>query len=157
AASAVASSRKNSSVYRPGAITWRCRPLNSSTQMIQRLTANARRIRCCASCRQPRLPMSVPRAGVAISSPNGVTRFWSGIRLSARRQGSALEGLQESLGLQRRHAASAGGRGRLPEGVIGDVAGGKDAGDGGLRGAGHDLDVVVGQELELAAEERGVR
>src|SRR5438309_581313 len=31
-----------------------------------------------ASCNRPRLPIHAPRAGVATSSPNGVTRFWSG-------------------------------------------------------------------------------
>src|SRR5262245_57578836 len=35
-----------------------------------------------SSCRQPRLPISVPRASTAISSPNGVTRFCSGTRSS---------------------------------------------------------------------------
>src|SRR5262245_49836680 len=37
-------------------------------------------MRRCSSCRQPRLPMSVPRASTAISSPKGVTRFCSGTR-----------------------------------------------------------------------------
>src|SRR5919198_3477333 len=32
-----------------------------------------------SSCRQPRLPYTSPRAGWAISSPNGVTRFCSGM------------------------------------------------------------------------------
>ena len=33
----------------------------------------------CSSCRQPRLPYTSPRSGVAISSPSGVTRFCGGI------------------------------------------------------------------------------
>src|SRR4051812_4027908 len=36
-------------------------------------------MRPASSCRQPRLPYTSPRAGSAISSPNGVTRFCRGI------------------------------------------------------------------------------
>ncbi len=43
------------------AITWRWRPLNSSTQWIQRLSRQSRRIWPSPSCNSPRLPMSVPR------------------------------------------------------------------------------------------------
>src|SRR5262249_42534872 len=35
-----------------------------------------------ASCRWPRLPIRSPRASVTMSSPNGVTRFWSGMTRS---------------------------------------------------------------------------
>ena len=75
----MASSRKNNSVYRPGVITWRRRPLNSSRQAIQARCAWDFRIRPEASCRMPRLPIRAPRAGVAISSLKGVTRFWRGM------------------------------------------------------------------------------
>src|SRR6185436_8486109 len=61
-------------------MTVRCQPLNSSTQWIQRRPTKRRRMRRRSSCRQPRLPISVPRASTAISSPEGVTRFCSGTR-----------------------------------------------------------------------------
>src|SRR5881409_1503315 len=64
----------------------RRRPLNSSRQTIQRRLANGRTIRWVVSWRQPpRLPISVPRSGVAISSPNGVTRFCRGNESGGRR------------------------------------------------------------------------
>ena len=75
----VALSRKNNSVYRPGLMIERRLPRNSRTQTIHRLQAKARRMCWWLSCRQPRLPMRVPRDGVAISSPNGVTRFCRGM------------------------------------------------------------------------------
>ena len=43
--------------------------------MIHRVLVKARPMRRRSSCRQPRLPMSVPRDSVAISSPKGVTLF----------------------------------------------------------------------------------
>src|SRR4051812_32020612 len=60
-------------------MTWRLRPRNSSTHTSHRLTCHARLTRPSASWRTPRLPMKVPRSGVAMISPNGVTRFCLGI------------------------------------------------------------------------------
>ena len=73
AASAVASSRKNSSVYRFGVITARCRPLNSSTQQIHALVSSGGGRVCARRVWKapPRLPIMVPRAGVAMMSPVG--------------------------------------------------------------------------------------
>ena len=79
AARAVASSRKNNSVYRPGVMIERFRPLKSSRQIIHRLPWNWRRIRLLSSCKHPRFPVRVPRADVAIKALNGVTRFCLGI------------------------------------------------------------------------------
>ena len=56
AANAVASSRKNSSVNRPGCIRRaRCHPRKDSWHAIQRFPPNGRRMRLCASCMVPRL------------------------------------------------------------------------------------------------------
>ena len=78
AASAVASSRKNSAVHRPGGIGSRLRPCQSSTQQIhsfdrQRAVPSVRS----GPCKHPRLPISVPRADTETISPVGVTRFCS--------------------------------------------------------------------------------
>lgn len=62
AASAVASSRKNSSVYDRGCMISRRMPWNSSSQMIQRLVSNERMILPSALCSRPRFPMRVPRS-----------------------------------------------------------------------------------------------
>src|SRR5262245_31668624 len=60
-------------------MTRRFRPLKASTHTSHRLTCQARWIRPASSCRTPRLPMKVPRSGVAMISPKGVTRFGLGI------------------------------------------------------------------------------
>ena len=62
-----------------GVIRLRLLPLNSSRQIIQRVPWKCRRMCCCSSCRQPRLPVSVPRADVDTMELNGVTRFCLGI------------------------------------------------------------------------------
>src|SRR5262245_30724818 len=81
AESAVASSRKNSSVYRFGCIiAMRCRPLNSKRQAIHCRVAQ-RRLPSVRSGRwkaPPRLPIISPRWGVAMTAPSGATRFWRG-------------------------------------------------------------------------------
>src|SRR5581483_7672120 len=81
AAKAVASSRKNSSVQLRRAITSRRRPRNSSTQVSQadvdqRLFS---RVLVAGSWMMPRLPTNIPRSGVAMMSPDGVTRFCRGM------------------------------------------------------------------------------
>src|SRR5439155_4165760 len=68
-----------------------------------------------------------------------------------------LRALQVALGLERGHAAGAGGGHRLAVDVILDVSGGEDTGHRRLRRPRDDLDVVVGQEVELAAKDLGVR
>jgi hypothetical protein len=57
----------------------RFRPLKSRRQIIHRLPWNWRRICSWSSCKQPRFPVHVPRADVAIKVLNGVTRFRLGI------------------------------------------------------------------------------
>src|SRR6266850_496934 len=70
---------------------------------------------------------------------------------------AGFRGLQVALSLERRHAAGAGGRHRLAIREVLDVARGEDAGDTGLGASRRDLDVTVRQQLELAAEDLGVR
>src|SRR5882672_5093802 len=66
-------------------------------------------------------------------------------------------GLQVALGLERGHAARGGrGYGLTVDMVLG-VAGSEDARHRGLGRARDDLDVLVGQELDLAAEDLRVR
>ena len=83
AASATASSRKNSSVQLRPPITVRRRPLNSQRHASQALLAQRffSRVRVAGSWMMPRLPVKMPRCGMATMSPNGVTRFCNGIRL----------------------------------------------------------------------------
>src|SRR5579871_2553206 len=64
-------------------MTERCRPWNSRRQAIQRRTCQSRTMLRSASWRTPRLPISVPRPGMARISPSGETRFLSGIRLGS--------------------------------------------------------------------------
>src|SRR2546427_2724176 len=68
-----------------------------------------------------------------------------------------LRALQVALGLERGHAAGAGGGHRLAVDVILNVPGGEDTGHRRLRRPRDDLDVVVGQEVDLAANDLGVR
>src|SRR5512132_762400 len=77
--------------------------------------------------------------------------------MPAPARSSGVQDFQVPLRLQRRYATGAGGGDGLPPHVVLDVAGGEHAGHRRLRGAGNDLDVAVGQELELAAEDRSVR
>src|SRR4051794_9937057 len=63
------------------------RPRNSSRQQIQARLAQRRWIRPSASWRMPRLPSMVPRSATVTISPNGVTRFWSGIPAGLRAPG----------------------------------------------------------------------
>ena len=87
AASAVTSSRKKSSVQPalpPGRlrpIGSRRRPWNSQRQMIQAFSAQRRfsSVFVAGSWMMPRLPVNSPRAATAWMSPNGSTRFCSGI------------------------------------------------------------------------------
>ena len=72
------------------------------------------------------------------------------IRSSHRRLGGHR---QELLRLQRGHAALSGGGHGLAEGVVGDVAGGKDAGNAGDRRVRRRPHIVVRLELQLPAEE----
>jgi len=44
--------------------------------VIHRRERHRATIRRDASCKIPRLPISVPRSGTALSSPYGSTRFW---------------------------------------------------------------------------------
>src|SRR6266542_5264972 len=81
AARAVASSRKNSSVNRPGRRSGRRRPLNSRRQAIHRRTPQDRTNRPWSSWSTPRVPYRSPRASVAMTSPHGVTRFRSGMTI----------------------------------------------------------------------------
>ena len=80
AASAVASSRKNSSVQLRPPITSRRTPLYSQTQTIQAFVAQRRdnSVRVRGSWMMPRLPVNMPRWGMATISPKGVTRFCNG-------------------------------------------------------------------------------
>jgi len=83
AANAVASS-KNSSVQLRPPITLRRQPRNSQTQVIQAGLAQRflSRVFVAGSWMMPRLPVNRPRCGVAMMSPDGVTRFCSGILMS---------------------------------------------------------------------------
>src|SRR4051794_6135628 len=71
AAKAVASSRKNSSVYSPGDIIFLFRPLNSSLQVIHAFNLNGRMISCLSLWISPRVPVQEPLAAVLIKRPNG--------------------------------------------------------------------------------------
>src|SRR2546428_9338974 len=68
-----------------------------------------------------------------------------------------LRGLEVALGLERGHAARAGGRDRLAVCEVLDVARREDAGHAGLCGSRLHFDVVVRQQLDLAAKELRVR
>ena len=65
-------------------ITVRRRPLNSQRQTSQALLAQRRfnSVRVAGSWMIPRLPVNMPRCGIATMSPNGVTRFCNGIGFS---------------------------------------------------------------------------
>jgi len=73
--------RERTARCRSGPQTSRWRPLKSSTQQIDLRETQRRAVSVCASVwnRPPRLPNSVPRAGTANRSPNGLTRFCSGM------------------------------------------------------------------------------
>jgi hypothetical protein len=79
AASAVASSRKNNSVQLRPPMTSRRTPLKSHEQTSHVFVAQRldRRVRVAGSWMMPRLPVNRPRSGIAMISPNGVTRFCS--------------------------------------------------------------------------------
>src|SRR5438067_8896381 len=81
AASAIASSRKNSSVQLRPPMTERLRPLYSQRHTSQALLAQRffSSVRVAGSWMIPRLPVNMPLCGIATMSPNGVTRFCSGI------------------------------------------------------------------------------
>src|ERR1700722_17794256 len=64
---------------------------------------------------------------------------------------------QEALGLERAHAAHAGGGHRLAEDLVLDVAGGEHAGNVGRRRIRRGADVAFGVHVELAAEQLGRR
>src|SRR5262245_42981671 len=90
AESAVASSRKNSSVYRLGCIiAARWRPLNSKRQAIHCRVAQRRRpsVRSGRWKAPPRLPIISPRWGVTMMAPSGATRFWRGTSISHQKSG----------------------------------------------------------------------
>src|SRR5262245_9638900 len=70
---------------------------------------------------------------------------------------SRLRGLQVPLGLERGHAAGGGGSHRLAVDVVLDVPRGEHTGHRRLCRPGDDFDVVIGQELNLLAEDLGVR
>jgi hypothetical protein len=99
AASAVASSRKNSAVHRPGGIGSRRMPLHSRTQQIHardrhRLTPSSRP----CPCRQPRLPIIRPRLSSATISPVGITRFCSGtVPILGDRPSRVVTGLSPAM------------------------------------------------------------
>jgi hypothetical protein len=67
-------------------------------QMIQRLLACDRTRRPASSCKMPRLPIQLPRNGVATICPVGVTRFGRGLMAATvsgilmRRAGAAGTG-----------------------------------------------------------------
>jgi hypothetical protein len=63
--------------------------------MIQALVFHGRTMRLYESWRIPRLPMNVPRAGVAMISPRGVTRFCLGTCFGLLRRFSLLETMQQ--------------------------------------------------------------
>src|SRR5215510_15329345 len=69
----------------------RRRPRNASRQISHRSPRHRRARRPCPSTRQPRLPMNIPRARLASTTPNGVTRFGSGTgSLHALQEGAIL-------------------------------------------------------------------
>src|SRR5581483_10609248 len=74
-----------------------------------------------------------------------------------RRAGMALERGEVALGVERRHAAGAGGGDRLPVGVVLHVPGGEDPGEVRRRAAGPRDEVALLVVVELVAEEGGVR
>src|SRR5215470_6185237 len=70
---------------------------------------------------------------------------------------SRLRGFQVPLGLERGHAAGGGGSHRLAVDVVLDVPRGEHTGNRRLCRPRDDFDVVIGQELDLLAEDLGVR
>src|SRR5262250_620205 len=70
---------------------------------------------------------------------------------------SRLRGFQVPLGLERGHAAGGGGRHRLAVDVVLDVPRGENTGHRRLCRPRDDLNVVIGQELDLPAEDLRVR
>jgi hypothetical protein len=100
--------------------TLRCQLLKARTQQIQCFDAQrrVRSVRVAGSWkRPPRLPRRSPRAGVATSSPNGVTRFCSGripITAPERTPSSASRAGRASRNAGPQAGARAGPRLRAP-------------------------------------------
>src|SRR5581483_2723399 len=147
---------------RPRAWRWNSATLRlSSSELICRLTADCERFS--VSPAWVKLPASATAwkilslsqsimdcpfygPGERHNAPSGPTSF-------RRLGGLMLVGGEETLGLQRRHAAHAGGGHRLAEHLVLHVAGGEHAGNLG-RGAvrlGEEITFVV--ERQLALEE----
>src|SRR5690606_12861230 len=90
------------------------------------------------------------------SSAEGGARAQSPGRTPSSVDHCVIFGLgEESLGIERRHAAHARRGDRLAVDFVGDVAGGENPGDRRQRGTRRDLEITVGIERQLALEEFG--
>src|SRR5271167_3047133 len=124
----------------------------SSSALIWRLTADW--LRLSASPAWVKLPASATAWKTrSLSQSMGVA-----IAALLREAGRARLGRGEKfLGFERRHAAHARRRDRLPEDFVAHIAGGKDAGNVGRGRIGLGDDVAAGIERELAFEQLGDR